>query len=219
MMRARSGLSIALVLACSAPAGLYAAQTPATAQTSSLFAAFISSAPDAHSSSYEIQKGDNLSKIAKKHQVTVDLLKKVNGLADDKLIPGKKLKIPTYKLSVLIDKSDNMLTLRGDQEILKTYVVSTGLNNSTPVGTFKITDKLENPTWYKAGAVRQPGDKDNQLGTRWMGITAKGYGIHGTLEPEKLGQQVTAGCVRMKTEEVEELYSIVPPGTEVVIQD
>ena len=52
-----------------------------------------------------------------------------------------------------------------------------------------------------------------------MGLTAKGYGIHGTAEPEKLGQQVTAGCVRMKNEEVEELYGILPPGTEVTIVD
>jgi lipoprotein-anchoring transpeptidase ErfK/SrfK len=118
-----------------------------------------------------------------------------------------------------VDKSTNTLVLKGDQDILKTYTVATGSNNSTPVGTFKITDKLENPTWYKAGAVIPPGGADNQLGTRWLGINLKGYGIHGTVEPEKLGQQVTAGCIRMKNEEVEELYSLVPPGTEVTITD
>ena len=174
---------------------------------------------DAHSLVYEVQRGDNLTAIAKKNHVTVDLIKKVNGLMSDRLNIGSKLKIPTYKLSILVDKSDNTLVLKGDQDILKSYVVSTGTNNSTPVGTFKVTDKLENPTWYKAGAVKKPGDKDNQLGTRWLGISAKGYGIHGTIEPEKLGQQVTAGCVRMKNEEAEELYSLVPPGTDVTIQD
>jgi lipoprotein-anchoring transpeptidase ErfK/SrfK len=132
---------------------------------------------------------------------------------------GQKLKVPTYKMTLWIDKSDNTLTLKADNEVLKTYVVATGTNNSTPVGAFKITDKLENPTWYNSGAVVPPGSPENGLGTRWMGITAKGYGIHGTIEPEKLGQQVTAGCVRMKNEEVEELYSWIPPGTEVTIQD
>ena len=92
-------------------------------------------------------------------------------------------------------------------------------NNSTPVGVFKVTDKLVNPTWYKAGAVVPSGSPQNELGSRWLGISAKGYGIHGTIAPEKLGQQITAGCVRMKNEEVEELYSLVPPGTEVTIQD
>ncbi len=206
-------------------------------QESAVFQAFLSPAPDAHSIVYEVKKGDNLTTIAKAHQVTADLIKKVNGLLSDKLIPGKKLKIPTYKMSLWVDKSDNTLTLKGDNERLKTYVVSTGADNSTPVGVFKITDKLINPTWYKAGAVVPPESPQqghqgrsgvsrlvesrpqNVLGTRWIGITAKGYGIHGTVEPEKLGQQVTAGCVRMKNEEVEELYFLVVPGTEVTIQD
>ncbi len=205
------------------PSTVFAAEiTPAAtagSHESALFQTFLSPTPDAHSIVYQIKRGDNLTAIAKAHQVTADLIKKVNGLLNDKLIPGKKLKISTYKMSLWIDKSDNTLTLKGDGEALKIYVVSTGTNNSTPVGTFKITDKLIDPTWYKAGAVAPPGSPQNVLGTRWMGITAKGYGIHGTVEPEKLGQQVTAGCVRMKNEEVEELYAIVPPGTEVTIQD
>jgi lipoprotein-anchoring transpeptidase ErfK/SrfK len=52
-----------------------------------------------------------------------------------------------------------------------------------------------------------------------MGFDITGYGIHGTTEPDKIGQQVTAGCVRMRNEEVEELYTLIPVGTEVTIQD
>ena len=192
---------------------------PPQSQESALFQVFLSPTPDTHSVMYEVKKGDNLTAIAKAHRVTTGLIQKVNGLPDDRLNVGKKLKIPTYKISLLVDKSDNTLQLKGDGELLKTYVVATGKNNSTPVGVFKVTDKLVNPTWYKAGAVVPPGSTDNQLGSRWLGLTAKGYGIHGTIEPDKLGQQVTAGCVRMKNEEVEELYSLVPPGTEVTIQD
>lgn len=125
---------------------------------------------------------------------------------------------PIHKPSLLIDKSDNTLTLKSGGKPLKTYRVSTGKNNSTPVGVFKITDKLEHPTWYKpGGGIIPPKSPKNELGTRWMGITKKGFGIHGTLEPEKLGQSVSAGCVRMKNEEVEELFNLVPPGTQVTI--
>ncbi len=191
----------------------------ATSSETSLFKTFISPAPDTQSLSYTVLRGDNLTKIAKKHQVTPDLIKRINGLAGDALKIGAKLKIPTAKLSVVVDKSQNTLILKSGEEVLKTYLVSTGTNNSTPVGVFKITDKLMNPTWYKAGAVKAPGDKENMLGTRWMGINQKSYGIHGTTEPEKLGQQVTAGCVRMKNEDVEELYSFLPSGTEVTIVD
>ncbi|MCU0666368.1 MAG: L,D-transpeptidase [Candidatus Omnitrophica bacterium] len=104
-------------------------------------------------------------------------------------------------------------------EVVKTYTVSTGANNCTPVGTFKIVNKIVDPTWYKAGAVVASGAPENILGTRWMGLDLKSYGIHGTTEPKNLGKQVTAGCVRMANPEVEELYTIVPVGTEVTIVD
>lgn len=176
-------------------------------------------AKDGRSIQYVIQPGDSLSRLAKKHGVTVDLLQRANALSSDKLVVGKSLIIPQSKLSVLVDISDNKLYLNEDGKLLKTYIVSTGANNSTPVGVFKVTDKLEDPTWYNEGAVIPPGAKENQLGTRWMGITAKGFGIHGTTEPEKLGQSVSAGCVRMKNEDVEDLYRLIPSGTEITIQD
>ena len=203
--------SFLLVSACAAapqagPQGQPAAEAP-------------SARPEPRLVVYDVKSGDNLTTIAKKHGVTVDLIRQANGLTGDRLDIGQQLKIPSYKLTVWIDKSDNTLTLKGDDEVLKTYVVATGTNNSTPVGTYKVTDKLENPTWFKAGAVKKPGDPDNQLGSRWIGINLKGYGIHGTIDPESLGKQVTAGCVRMKNGDVEELYRLIPPGTEVTITD
>lgn len=184
-----------------------------------LSAAAAFAAPELPSTVYEVRSGDNLTTIAKKNGVTVGQIQQANGLSGDRLDVGQKLRIPAYKLSIWIDKSDNTLVLKGDDQVLKTYTVATGADNSTPVGTFKITDKLENPTWYKAGAVKKPGDPENQLGTRWLGFDLKGYGIHGTIKPESLGKQVTAGCVRMKNEEVEELYRLVPPGTPVTVFD
>ena len=52
-----------------------------------------------------------------------------------------------------------------------------------------------------------------------MGIEEEGYGIHGSVDPDAIGSQVTAGCVRMLKQDVEELYAIVPVGTEVTIVD
>ena len=109
--------------------------------------------------------------------------------------------------------------LKCDEEVFKTYVISTGKNNSSPVGTFKIVNKIANPTWFKAGVAVPPTSPENILGTRWMGFDLAGFGIHGTTEPQFLGQQVTQGCVRMANPEVEELYIMVPVGTEVTIVD
>ena len=64
-----------------------------------------------------------------------------------------------------------------------------------------------------------PESSQNVLGTRWLGFNLSGYGIHGTTEPETIGQQVTAGCIRMRNEDVEELYSIVQLETRVVVVD
>lgn len=171
------------------------------------------------SQAYEVHALDSLTKIAKQFNTTVELIKKSNNLSSDRITPGQKLKIWTAKLSVLVDKSQNTLALKSNDEIIKTYNVATGTNNSTPVGMFKITTKLVNPTWYKAGAVVPADSPENILGTRWLGFDIASYGIHGTTDPASIGTQATAGCVRMHNAEVEELYSLLPIGTEVTIVD
>lgn len=132
---------------------------------------------------------------------------------------GQKLRIWTAPFNIYIDKSQNILILKKGDEAVKVYSVSTGENNSTPIGTFKITDKLPDPVWFNRGVVVPPESPNNVLGSRWLGFDIPGYGIHGTTEPDAIGQQVTAGCVRMRNPEVEELYDMIISGTEVVIVD
>ncbi len=168
---------------------------------------------------YEIRPGDTLTKIAGEFKTTADLIMKSNNLANNKIFPGRKIKVWTAPFSVLIDKSQNTLILKSDEEVVKTYIVSTGKNNSTPVGSFKITSRLTDPTWFKAGTVVPAGSPENILGTRWLGFDQPGYGIHGTTEPQTLGRQVTQGCVRMANPDIEELYAIIPIGAEVTIVD
>lgn len=174
---------------------------------------------DSRNKMYEIRIGDTLDKIARQFNTTVDLLKKANALTSDFIQPGRSLKVYTGKFSCLVDKSQNTLTLKVDEDIIKTYTVSTGTNNSTPVGTFNIVNKLINPPWYKTGAIVPPESPENILGSRWMGLSIAGYGIHGTTEPQTIGRQVTSGCVRMLNADVEELYVLLPVGTEVTIVD
>ena len=179
-----------------------------------------SSIPTPDSISYEVQKGDTLTKIAKKFSTTQDLIMKANGLKNPAIVPlGRKIKVHNEKISIAVVKSQNILTLKSGDRVLKTYHVATGVNNSTPAGTFKIVNKIINPPWYTAGGVIPPDNPENILGSRWFGLSVQGYGIHGTTQPQTIGQQVTSGCVRMKNADVEELYEIVPEGTEVVIVD
>ncbi len=168
---------------------------------------------------YEIQPGDTLINIAKKFGTTVDLIKSANSLKSDNIRARAKLKISKAKYKILMDKSQNILTLLSDNDVVKVYRVSTGENNCTPAGNFKIVNKIIDPVWYTEKAIVPAESPDNVLGSRWMGFNLPGYGIHGTVSPEKIGKQATKGCVRMINAEVEELYTIIPIGTEVAIVD
>lgn len=170
---------------------------------------------------HEVVPGDSLGKLSKQFNTTTELIKKTNALKSDVIRVGQKLRVWNTPLNVFVKKGQNILMLKNGDEVLKVYQVSTGSNNITPVGAFKIATKLANPVWFKPGSKPIPPESpENVLGTRWMGFdTDPHYGIHGTTEPDKIGQQVTAGCVRMLNHDVEELFSLLPIGTQVVIQD
>ena len=178
-----------------------------------------SSLVDECSQIYTVKSGDSLAKIANKFDTTVNLIKRANNLKSNIIRPGQRLKVNTCVFSLVADKSQNILLLKRKDEIVKTYIVSTGENNSTPVGTFKIVNKIVDPAWFRVGAVIPAESPENILGSRWMGFDVQGYGIHGTTDPDNLGKQVTMGCIRMRNEEVEELFDLIPTGTEIIIID
>jgi lipoprotein-anchoring transpeptidase ErfK/SrfK len=174
---------------------------------------------------YKVHDKDTLESIAKRYNTTASLIKRANNIKGF-IKPGTDLKVVTGKLSIVVDKSQNTLTLKSSsdeaqagEEVVKIYAVSTGANNSTPVGSFKIVNKIMDPPWFSNGKVILPQDPKNILGSRWMGFDIRSYGIHGTTDDASIGTQCTQGCVRMHNSDVEELYDIVPLGTEVTVVD
>ena len=176
-----------------------------------------SNVPTEKSVTHEVVSGDTLGALSKRYGTTIELIKISNNLKSNVIRLGQRLRIWTGTFNIFVDKSQNILILKDEEEVIKVYAVSTGENNSTPVGEFSITSKLEDPVWFNRGAIVPPESPENVLGSRWLGFDMKGYGIHGTVDPDTIGQQVTAGCVRMRNGEVEELYSIVPTGTQVLV--
>ena len=168
---------------------------------------------------YTVVPGDSLVKIAGRYSTTVELIKRANNLRSDLIMPGMRLKVQNRPFHIIVDNTQCILTVLLGDEVIKTYDVATGKNNSTPIGEFTIKDKLADPVWYNKGIAIPPDSPENVLGTRWLGLTTSepGYGIHGTTEPESIGYQSTEGCVRMRNDDVEELYSIIPVGTSVTI--
>jgi lipoprotein-anchoring transpeptidase ErfK/SrfK len=128
--------------------------------------------------------------------------------------------------SIVVDISDNSLRLYRGLRVVKEYRVATGTPGyPTPVGTFEIVDKKENPTWYNPaldgwGADLPPfigPGPGNPLGTRAMYLNAPGIRIHGTWDSSSIGTAASHGCIRMHIEDAEELYPLVPMGARVLV--
>lgn len=168
---------------------------------------------------YEVKPRDALVNIAKQFNTTTEIIAKANNIKDNKIYPGMKLRVLNGGFSIFVDKSQNILILKFNDDVVKTYSVSTGKNNSTPIGTYKVANKIINPPWYKNGREIPPTSPENILGSRWMGLNLSGIGIHGTTQPDEIGKQITEGCVRMRNKDIEEVFSLVPLETEVTIID
>ena len=169
---------------------------------------------------YVVKSGDALAKLARKFGTTVECIQQGNNLTGSIIRVGDRLRIWTAPFSLHIDKSDNILDLFTDGEFFKRYRVGTGEHGTTPVGEFKITDRIAQPTWWRPDGRAIPyGSPENELGTHWLSLDAPHYGIHGTWEPETIGKQASAGCIRLLNEEIEELYNLLPVGTPVTIAD
>jgi len=168
---------------------------------------------------YEVKPGDTLVDIAKEFNTTVDAIAIANNIKNKMLYPAMKLRVLNGKFSIFVDKSQNILILKFNDEVVKAYNVSTGKNNSTPIGRYKIINKIIDPPWYKDGREIPPTSPENILGSRWMGLDLSGIGIHGTIQPDEIGKQITEGCVRMRNKDVEEIFSLLPLETEVTIVD
>ncbi|PYT11640.1 MAG: L,D-transpeptidase [Acidobacteria bacterium] len=118
---------------------------------------------------------------------------------------------------IVISIPDRKLVLLEGNRILKTYDVAVGKPSTpSPQGEFRIVNRIPQPTWYGSGKVVPPG-KDNPLGTRWLGLSAKGYGIHGTNAPRSIGKAASHGCIRMRQHDVEELFGLVDVGVTVEV--
>lgn len=167
---------------------------------------------------YVVQQKDSMGKIAKKYKTTIELIRKANRRKNNVVWEGMKLKVEKELFSIEVHTRPNILWLKQGVHYVKKYSVSTGEKGNTPLGNFKIANKVVNPTWYYENEVFAPGDPKNGLGTRWLGFDLKGYGIHGTIEPEKIGQPASLGCVRLRNEDAEELFDLIPIGTSVVIK-
>jgi lipoprotein-anchoring transpeptidase ErfK/SrfK len=183
-------------------------------------ALLLSPRPMPEKTDYTVQPGDSLDKIARKFGTTVELIQKSNNLRGALIKAGDRMRVFSGSWAIRVNKTRNDLLLTLNGTFFKRYRVGTGEYSKTPVGDFKLVDRIAQPTWWHPDGHTIPyGAPENLLGTHWLALDIKGYGIHGTWEPETIGKQASLGCVRLLNEEVEELFMLVTIGTPVAIEE
>ena len=116
---------------------------------------------------------------------------------------------------IVVSIADRKLAVVEGDKVVRIFETAVGAPVSpSPTGVFKIANHIADPTWYGKGKVVPPG-KGNPIGTRWLGLSLKGYGIHGTNVPSSIGKAASHGCIRMRNHEVEELFKMVAVGDQV----
>ncbi len=114
---------------------------------------------------------------------------------------------------------DRKLAVIEGLTVIATFEVAVGAAASpSPTGSFRIVSRVANPTYYHPGSVI-PSGKNNPIGTRWLGLSQKGYGIHGTNAPRSVGHAASHGCIRLRNRDMERLFTMLRTGDAVEIHD
>ena len=120
---------------------------------------------------------------------------------------------------IVVSIPDRKLAVLEGDRVVRIFETAVGAPKSpSPAGTYQIVNSIADPTWYTKGKIVPPG-KSNPLGTHWLGLSRKGYGIHGTNRPSSIGSNASHGCIRMRNREVEELSKMVAIGDQVELYD
>lgn len=161
---------------------------------------------------HTVKYGETLYQIARDYRIPMISIIRANpGMNPDRIYPGQSLVIPgfpdpdTIPFRIEVSINERRLKLFKSGVLQKQYPIAVGrILHHTPVGNFIIINKAPNP--------------GGPYGTMWMSLSKEHYGIHGTNDPASIGRAVSRGCIRMYNRDVEELASIIPIGTRVLIR-
>jgi len=192
-----------------------------------IFSAYVDE-NDPIADTYVLQPGDYLGKVAPRYDVPWRFIARINDIADVRRIrAGQRLKVIDGPFHAVVDKSAFRLDLYvevGGEPLgmfVRSFEVGLGADDSTPLGRFivKRGSKLTNPEWTnpRTGEVYYADDPANPIGERWIGLrgideatkSMRGYGIHGTIDPESIGREASMGCIRMKPDAVALVFDML----------
>lgn len=165
-----------------------------------------------------VDYGETFGSIARKYDVPWQYLSRLNRIDPEDLQAGQQLKVIRGPFGAVVDLKDFCLTVHAHGWYVHRYSVGIGAENGTPTGTFKVEEKLENPTWYNPdGGVVDADDPENPLGEYWLGL-GNHIGIHGTINPDSIGRAVSRGCIHLNDQEIDEVFGLLTVGSQVTIR-
>ncbi|MFM1868104.1 MAG: hypothetical protein RL591_1512 [Planctomycetota bacterium] len=186
---------------------------------------------------YTVQSGDSLEKIVRRHKIGCDwrLIQRINNIKKPEAIRvGQRLKLPKGPFSAVVSKRDYRVDIcvgAGNERVVLTSLpCGLGSANGTPTGNFKVRvgSKLLNPEWTHpvTGEHFAGDDPKNPIGEHWLGLEGTdttnaqlaGYGIHGTIDVDSIGQDRSLGCVRLLAEDVAVVWECLGDGAVVEIR-
>jgi lipoprotein-anchoring transpeptidase ErfK/SrfK len=125
---------------------------------------------------------------------------------------------PRARRVVLVSIADCRMAVMENGKVLAYFPVAVGAAVSpSPTGEFEIVNRVANPAYYHEGVV-MAASANSPVGTRWIGLNLKGYGIHGTNAPRSIGRAASHGCIRLKNPDVERLFAMLRVGDVVEIR-
>jgi lipoprotein-anchoring transpeptidase ErfK/SrfK len=176
--------------------------------------------------------------LAEKFHMSEGLLKTLNpgksfANGDKIVVANVRTDAPSGKAAKLeVDKLQKVLkVLAQDGRLMAVYPATIGsAEKPAPSGTLKVTGVFQNPTYrynpeYAFREVKtkkpfkiKPGP-NNPVGSVWINLSARSYGIHGTPEPSKVSKSESHGCVRLTNWDARDLAAMVDKGTPVDFLD
>ncbi|WP_428386847.1 L,D-transpeptidase family protein [Mucisphaera sp.] len=182
---------------------------------------------------YRIQPGDFLSRIGPRYDIPYQLIERINGIEANRIRAGQYLKVLRGPLHVRVVRSQYVMDVfgrdpQGEPVHVISFPVGLGENDSTPDGMWLVEPgrKVINPDWRnpRTGEYYSRDDPANPIGNYWIALEGmdaqtagqRGYGIHGTIEPDSIGSQASMGCVRLRDEDIELLYFMLASGDSTV---
>ncbi|MBX3394068.1 MAG: LysM peptidoglycan-binding domain-containing protein [Phycisphaerae bacterium] len=221
VIKARAALSRALALGVNPPDQQFIRRELDRLSDALLFSR-ATTPDDPLTAVHVVKTGESLFVIARKYQISEELIMTLNGIRDrDSILAGSRLKVIKGPFSARIYKSAHRIDLSLGDVFVRSFPVGLGTDGGTPTGEWLIKSKLTNPDWADpiSGRYFAANDPENPIGERWISLECIsgecmgriGFGIHGTIDPKSIGADMSMGCVRLGPDEVAFVFDLLVP--------